>query len=929
MTDLVSPLDQILTTKLFIPGAAHALVERARLFALLERGRECRLTIVSAPAGFGKTTLVADWLRQRPPGAPAPVWLSLDPEDAAPVRFWTYVLHGLERASPGLGRPLLPYLQPERMPPIERTLTLLINALLTIPAPLTLVLDDYHLIDAPAVHRSLTFLIEHLPAQLRVVLLTRADPPLPLTRLRAQGQLHELRTDQLRCSDTETSDLLSTVFGVQLAPPSLAQVNARTEGWMAGLQLLGLSLQGAANPDEVLADLDGSHHDIIDYLTEEVLRGQPSAIREFLLRTAVLDQLCAPLCDALLRDGPAPLGGASAAGGSAQMLVALERANLFLTPLDPHRRWYRYHALFAEALRQRLRQEHPELEAELHRRASAWLAGSGREVEATRHALLAGDWPRAAELIEPLTRMSTWREGELAATERWLGQLPAVVVRGRPQLCATYARLYTLSERPAMAISWLDAADVALSKAEDQGGRGGARLRGEQAARRAMLAAVYLERPEEALALCAQARALLAPEDHYQHALVDLAGGPAHLALGDASAAAGCLLAAASHAERAGNLGAALINMGQAAACLQLCGRPADAEALSARAGRLGVGGEGLRYPGLGIVLAYRADLLRERGQLDAALDLALEGVELGRQTGYPLYIDGAQIVLARICLALGRLDQAEAALDKAECGRGEVASAYLHPWRPGPERVRLWLARGEIARAARWASEMRAGPSARAPYGRQRDDVALARVLLAQSRADAALDTVESLLARADADGRVDHVIELRVLRALALQQRGDQSGAVGAAAAAVELGLSRGYLQSFREAGAPFARLLTQLASARPAPQLTMLLAALRAGEPAPAAPDRHETPRAPAPPRAAGRQLVEPLSERELEVLRLVAVGASNQEIAGALTIALNTVKRHVGNICGKLGATNRTQAVAYARGLDLLPDYAEVL
>ena len=415
--------DQVLATKFFVPVAPHALIPRPYLTALLNACPRRPLTLISAPAGFGKTTFLSEWaqtlLRESIPVA----WVSLDEEDNNPLRFWRYVFIALDRVQPGICTDLVTRLRTQ-MPHLPCLVTALINRLVQSPQQILLVLDDYHLITDQEVHASITSLVEHLPAQLRVVLSTRVDPPFPLSRLRARSQLLEVRTEQLRCTDTEVADFLRKIVGVELSDDEVEQVASRTGGWLASLQMLDLSLQRGEGPFHVQAEVSGSHRHILDYLTEEVLRQQPPAIQRFLLHTSVLERLTAPLCDAVLEQS-----------GSQQVLEELKRTNLFLISLDSQRRWYRYHPLFAEALRFVLELSDPEAMAKVHRRASAWFTRHGYPSEAIQHAVQARDWSQAADLIEAELQTPDRGRWEEATVQRWVEQLPQQVVRTRPRLC--------------------------------------------------------------------------------------------------------------------------------------------------------------------------------------------------------------------------------------------------------------------------------------------------------------------------------------------------------------------------------------------------------------------------------------------------------------------------------------------------------------
>ncbi len=449
-------IDQLLSTKFFVPVSSHALVSRPRLSTLLDEGLRRSLTLISAPAGFGKTTLLSAWVQTLPQETTRVAWVSLDEQDNDPVRFWMYVFTALDRSQPGMFSEFVTYMRTQHSPHLPSALMAFINRLEEQPAPFLLVLDDYHLMTEDAIHRSLTYLVEHLPQQLRIILVTRVDPPLPLSRLRARSQLLEVRAEQLRCTVDETRAFLQKVMNIVLEDAAIQLITSRTEGWLAGMQLVGLSLHGRTTHSssvDLLEEVSGKQAHILDFLTEEVLRFQPGSIQTFLLRTSILSRLSAPLCDAVLQQQ-----------GSQQVLEFLERSNLFITALDRRRHWYHYHALFAEALCSRLEQTPGEEVDALYLRASQWYAEQGDTTEAVQYAINAGDWERAADLIELVAHTLIWRQGERTTVRRWLERFPPEVVRARPQLCFARASSLFLVAPPTSVEPWLDAAIAGLTK---------------------------------------------------------------------------------------------------------------------------------------------------------------------------------------------------------------------------------------------------------------------------------------------------------------------------------------------------------------------------------------------------------------------------------------------------------------------------------
>jgi ATP/maltotriose-dependent transcriptional regulator MalT len=441
--------DPLLATKLYVPRPRTQLVHRSHLIERLQQGMECALTLVSAPAGFGKTTLLAQWLAES--GTPV-AWLSLEPEDNDPVRFLTYLIAALQTRNPQLGVNILELLEASQSTPLESALIVLSNDIINRQiADFVLVLDDYHTIASESIDRAMTFLIEHLPPQVHLILATRADPPLPLSRLRARGQLVELRAADLRMNSAETNTLLHTVMGLNLPDEAISALENRTEGWVAGLQLAALSLHGRRDISTFLAAFSGSHRFVLDYLSEEVLSRQSAPVLSFLLQTSILERLSGPLCDAV-----------TAQEGGQSMLESLEQANLFTNALDEERRWYRYHHLFAEVLRRRLQQAQPLLVPELHRRASLWYEQHEQPIEAVSHALAAEDVKRAARLIEQYGMLVIAR-GQTRTLLEWLNALPNALVHTRPLLCIYHAAALHLIDQVEEAEARLHDAERAIS----------------------------------------------------------------------------------------------------------------------------------------------------------------------------------------------------------------------------------------------------------------------------------------------------------------------------------------------------------------------------------------------------------------------------------------------------------------------------------
>jgi LuxR family maltose regulon positive regulatory protein len=870
-----------------------------RLDGALER--RASLLLISAPAGFGKTTLLSDWVHRQGAGASPEriAWLSLEAADNDPARFLAYLVGALQILAPVVGRGVLGALGAPEPPPIESLLTALINEVAG-AAELhgaVLVLDDYHLIEARSIHQVMTFLLEHLPLPPRgphLVIAGRADPPLPLARLRGRGQLVELRVADLRFTPAEAASFLNEVMGLRLTAGDITALASRTEGWITGLQLAALSLQkqDAGGISEFIHAFAGSHRFVLDYLVEEVLQQQPEAVQAFLLHTAILDRLSGPLCDAVWREEGAEKGGQA-------MLEELERRNLFVVPLDDARRWYRYHHLFADLLRVRLRREGAQRNyappAELHCRASVWFEENGFTPEAVRHALAAEDFERAVRLVEA-GAMPMLMRGELTTLLAWLVALPEERVRDRPWLCVYRAWALLLTGR-------LDAAEVWLEAA----GTPAADLRGHVAAIRAYAAAVRVM-PARAIELAGEALALLPEDEGVVRSVIAYTLGGVHFARGDLASALRSFEDAARMGLEAGNVHLAVPAIGQQAAMQAMQGRLQQAAGTYRRALLLATEYGGPQSPAAGQAYSGLAGLAYEWNDLDAAERHLHDALAQAELWGNRESLANVLVRLSRLRQARGDLDGAVEALRRAE---DAIAGHTVTPTTVSTIAARwprLWLAMGDLAAAEGWMAQQ-ALDLEQLDALRTIEYLSLARVLLVQERWDEASALLEWLLADAKERGNRGVRIEALVLSALALQAWGDMGQAVAKLRDALTLAEPGGYVRIFVDEGVPMAGLLRRVLARGVAPAYTQkLLGAFT--EPAQSADGR------------TAASLLEPLSERELEVLRLVAAGMTNRQIAEDLVIAVSTVKSHTHSIYGKLGVKNRTQAIAQARALDLL-------
>lgn len=873
----------LLSTKLIRPPLRRSLVPRPGLVARLTLGLENPLILVSAPAGYGKTTLLSAWLDQYPyPSA----WISLDEGDNDQARFLAYLAAALQMVNSDMGQAMLAMLQSPQLVSIPTLLSMLVNDLSQLPGPFVLVLDDYQFIQEPQVHQAVSFLLERQPWQMHLVIATRADPPLPLARLRAHSQLLELRAADLCFSTPEVERFFRQVMGIPVSKEDVETLAARTEGWIAGLQMAGVSLQGRQDFRQFVQDFAGSNRHVLDYLLEEVLDRQPQAVQEFLLETSILNDLCGPLCEAVT--------GREAAGQA--MLEALDRANLFLVPLDDRRTWYRYHHLFSDLLRQRLQSLRQGSVSALHRRASAWFAENGQPEEAIRHAFSAGEYDRAAGLIER-TADTSLMHGELLTFLRWVEQLPDPAARGRPLLCVYHAEALLLSGKP------IDQAAGRLA--------GQPEFEAVQALMAAYRADVGLSRTLSERVL----RRL--PEDSvFLRGSITSALGAVLLLSGDVEPAIQAFQAAEAVGRENGNLMLQVVALSRLGQLHLVQAELHTAEKFFRRALELSIDPRGGYLPIASLPLTLLAHLLRERNDLDQALGLVRKALELIQVSGGFWSVD-TYVVQAFVFQGLGDLPEALDAIRTARKIASLTAANRFDDLYTAAYEARLLAVAGELEAAAGWVRENRLGEwagtteenaEARLDPGLfhlvEIEQVSLARVLLARGQAGQALEVLQSLLPETEKRCRRFSAAENLALQSLAYQIQGETSAALARLELALEKAEPGGLVRIFVDEGSPMRRLLELLAyreGSRFYPARLLEHFGTMPAEP------------------SAG---IEPISERELEVLRLIAAGLSNREIAGQLVISLSTVKGHTAHIFGKLGVQNRTQAAARARELKLI-------
>ncbi len=898
----------LIATKLYVPRSRRTLVTRPRLGERLARGADSRLTLVSAPAGFGKTTLLSEWLGASAGGSRPVAWLSLESADNEPGRFWAYVVAALQAVIPGVGASARELIASTPFP-TDLVLTSVLNDLTQSSEEVWLVLDDYHLVDSHDVHDGVAILLEHLPPAAHVVISTRADPDLPLARWRARGELVEIRAAELRFTADEAASYLNDVAGLDLATQDVATLDKRTEGWIAALQLAALSIRGRDDIGGFISRFAGTDRYVVDYLVEEVLQHQPEPVREFLLRTAILDRFTGALCDAVTgRDD----------GG--QLLLMLERDNLFMVALDDRREWFRYHHLFTDVLRARLLSEQPELVAQLHERASRWCERHDLAEDAVRHALAAQDFDRAAHLVE-LTVPWIRRNRQEAMMHGWLKSLPDDAIRRRPVLSVFYGSMLMVSGDIDAVEPRLDDAERGLAAAP----AGESLSWADTEELRTLPATIAVYR-----ASLAQARGDVAGTAEHARRALDLAGPDDHLARGsaagflgfaawasgDVSTALDTFTQAVASLQAAGNLVDELSSTVVLAEMWLAAGRPSRARRLCGRALERAEA-HGVPLPratadlhvGLGEIDRDLSDLQSARRHLEIAAASA-EGAPMA-ESRYRWFV-----AMARLVHAEGNSAGAVTFLDQAE---QHYRRGFFPDLRPvAAIRARVWIAQGKLADAQEWAGERNVATTDEVSYLREFDHLTLVRLLIARHREHPGTSTIEAaeqllgrLLATAEASGRIGSVVEIRVLQALALDAQHRRTEALAALERALAEGPEpAGHVRLFLDEP-QIVPLLRDAVSQGVGGDHARRLLNLGASA-AEAAGDDADADGQPATPSSA-----DPLTARELQVLRLLDSALSGPQIARELFVSANTLRTHTKHIFTKLDVTSRRAAVLRAR------------
>jgi LuxR family maltose regulon positive regulatory protein len=843
------------------------------LIERLNEGLNRKLSLITASAGFGKTTLVSEWLAGC--GLPA-AWLSLDEQDSDPARFLTYFCAALQTIGVNVGAGVLGALQASQPLPIESIVTVLLHELADVPHHFVLVLDDYHTIVSEPIDHALAFMLANLPPQMHLVIATREDPHFSVARLRVRNQLTELHAQDLRFTYFEAAAFLNEAMGFTLSSENIALLESRTEGWIAGLQLAALSMKGHQDASGFVRSFTGSHHFIADYLVEEVLQQQSASVKTFLLRTSIVDRLCGPLCDAVVRS--------DAAASGQETLEYLERANLFIVPLDNERRWYRYHHLFADLLRHRLhRSIHS---SELHIRASEWFEDNDLELEAFHHAAAAHDIERAARLMEGKGMPLLFR-GALSPIRNWLDSMPREELDGRPSLWVMYASAHLMAGQITGVEPKLQAAEKALQGAvQDDKAKD---LIGHIASIRATLA-VSKHQAETIMAESLRALHYLHPDNLPVRTATTWTLGYAYHLQGD-RAAAGKAYAEALSISR--TIGHVIITIMAALGLGNM--READNQlhvAAETYRGVLELAGDS-PMPAVCEAHLGLARIYYEWNDLDAAERHGQQSIRLARQLEHTDRVVAGEVILARLTLARGEASGATAILAKAD----HVARLqhFLHQMpHIADAQLLVWLRQGNVEAAAQLAQKHES------PIGQ-------ARVLLARGDTSAALTVLESWRRQAEAKGLEDERLKVMILLAVALHEHGEKLHGMNMLKDVLTMAEPGGFIRIFVDEGIPMNRLLREAAAHEMMPDyIGKLLADFNS--------DQHPTEPA--------KPLIEPLSTRELEILNLIAQGLSNHEIGERLFLALSTVKGYNRNMFDKLQVKRRTEAVARARRLGLL-------
>jgi len=915
-------VDPLLATKFFIPPLRVGLVARPRLLGSLKNSLDQPLSLITAPPGFGKTTLLSEWVRTFDQNHRDPAvfiaWISLDEDDDSPERFWTYVLTGLRKAVEASAldpTTSLALANIESMlvnaSPYQSFLTVLINEISSVPVSMVLVLDDYHVLQDPTISKSVTYLVDHCPINLHIVIASRTDPPLPLARWRMRGQLNSLRAQDLRFSLDEAVKFLNTTMGLSLSLHSIAELDQRTEGWPAGLQMAAFTLQ---NLDETgvaqaIATFSGRHHFLLDYFTSEILQRQPAEIQHFLLRTAVLDRMCAALCAAVLNGD---LGRESMCAEQAQaILESLEHANLFVLPLDAERNWYRYHHLFNDLLLARLQQSvGAQGVANLRCRAAAWHAEQGSHTDAIQFALQAQDYGLAADLMDRSAHSALlWESGKAGTVLKWIQQLPADVVKEHPWLRLYEARAAYFANQSALM-------DAILQEIEQKVQEGPDRVPNAEALLGLVLAhqgrfASFRGQVETGVALSNKALEILPENEKTTRAFILSTLAVCATMSGEDEKTLPLFEQSTSLYRQSGSPFISISAQANHAIQLISCGKLWEAIRISTEAIQEGLI-LGNLLPVTGQAHYPLAEALFEQNRLEEAEKAIREGLRLVTEGQLTDYFGLMPALLAQILFASGQLDESQALMESALASSSSAIASgnfrYIQAY-----QVQNWLHIGELDRAMQWVEAYR--QRAEGEVVRDVEELTLAEVLLVSGQLGEACRLLEIMSTRAQGHGRYATEINLRILLALARRTLGDEPGTRDELRQALELGEPEGYIRPFVSRGESIAGLLRRMLGENglPGPRTEYILSILEAF---PHEKPAHQT--------QVGRHpaLLAPLTPREMDVLRLLSDGLSNREIAERLYLSPNTLRVYTTNLYSKMDVHNRTQAVTRAQMIGLI-------
>jgi len=928
--------DSLLTTKLHIPPTRREFVHRPRLIEQLNEGLHNKFTLISAPAGFGKTTLVSSWIyqidevgkqkeEQSISQTSRVAWVTLDERDNDPTQFWHYVIAALQTIDATQGETLLAILESPQPPSLESLVTVLINDLAEYQPdneqmhPLVLVLDDYHLITTEAIHDSLNFLIDYLPPSLHLVITTRSDPPLRLSHRQGRSDITQIRASDLSFTTDEAEEFLNTLMGLDLSRTDITALDSRIEGWIAGLQLAALSLQDQVDRHTFVTDFAGNDRYIADYLVDEVLYHQPPHIQTFLLQTSILDKFCAPLCNAVTDQSQ-----------SRTILTQLERANLFLTPLDSQREWYRYHQLFSDLLRQRLSESSETSDiTRLHQQASKWHEDSGDVIEAVNHASLAGDHQRVAHLIEQHAT-EFFNRFKINTMSKWIKTLPGNLLTDRPLLSMIYAWALVATghskeaEQSLQSIEkGIDVNAEIITPTELQ--ELDPEVRGTLIEVMVVRSVIAISRLNirQTLELSQQVLPYLKDNSHPHlynlplslRPVVAFNMGLAYEINGEGNAAAEALSAAVTFGLEQENINLLPIAMARLAQLQTVQGHLNQAENTYRQAFKSATKSIGRASPMAGIAEIGLGNLFYERNDLNCARKHFNTGIAMVKRWNHAESLLAGYTGLAMVKQAQGDGAGALTLLQElADMLQKFKAQMFL----PAVDtcRARLWITQGNLAEAVRWQQTSNLSVDGDLSYQHEYDYITLARLLIAQEGWDEAEGLIARLLDFAESGERGGRVMELLMLQALVFNEQGKSKQALASLSRTLTLAEPEGYVRLFVDAGPPMARLL-YMAAANDLNHsyIDQLLGAFNTREPEEEKAGKIES--------SSDSKLVEPLSDREIEVLQCIAEGLSNREVAQKLSISITTIKSHTRNIYGKLGVNSRTQAVAKARVWGILP------